>query len=82
MSIHTWKAYGVARQKSAWGGALTEDQWIELAAMNKRELIEIALHLGFIAGDHDALEAGEEETTVAFDRIIHERNTLHVNGMI
>ena len=75
MSIHTWKAYEVARRKGA-AAASTQETWEALMAMPKRELAEIALHLASVCtGQYGEFEA-------AFTRLIEERDALKQNGLI
>ena len=80
MSIHTDKAFHVARAKGAAAGRDYRD-FCELVSLSKRELIEAALHLAAITTDFDsyddALESGD-----AHKRVMQEIDALRANRII
>ena len=79
MSIHTDRAFRTAQMKRAWAARNYAD-WNTLVGMSKRELAEIALHLGAtVTGDsyEEALANGD-----AFKRVLAERQVLRSAGLI
>ena len=50
MSIHTTRAYNLAKGKRA-AAAINFDTWTALMAMPKRDLAEIAMHLAAMCAD-------------------------------
>lgn len=73
MSIHTEKARALAQQKGAFAGT---DAALPLWKMSKRELVEIAMRLGVLAGD------GDESPEGGARRAIEEAKILVSNGII
>ena len=81
MSIHTTRAYHLAKGKGA-SSARNFETWTALTSMSKRELAEIAMHLAAMCTDSydDALSGGGNETALA--RVMEERGALKQNGLI
>lgn len=78
MSIHTDRAYATAKSKGAAAGR-NYLHWKELAALSKRELAEVALHLAALCTDsYDEALAGDG----AMRRIREEVDALRANNLI
>lgn len=83
MSIHTDKAYRLARSRGAQA-ARSYGTWQELMTLSKRELAEIAMHLGALCADNDSYEdalAGKNGQD-ALARVFQEHAALKHNGAI
>ncbi len=76
MSIHTARAQAKAQKLGAASGS---EHATPLWDMPKRELIEIALHLGAVCtGNYDDAIRSDAAAT----RVLEERETLKSNGLI
>ena len=78
MSIHTDRAFSKAQFLGA-SAARDRSTWAQLMAMSKRELAEIAMHLGALCTDSydDALNSDG-----ALERVLEEHSNLKANRII
>lgn len=81
MSVHTERAFTVARTKGAAAGR-NYSQWRKLASLPKRELIEVALHLAALCTDSYDAAIQDNEAEGAFRRVMEEHAALRANGII
>lgn len=77
MSIHSDKAFTVAKSKGAAAGK-DYVRWTDLNRYSKRELIEAGLHLAALCTDsYEAALDGHD----AYFRLTRELETLRKNGL-
>lgn len=76
MSVHTDRAYALLQRSGALAGNLPRARFERLAAMPKREMIEIMLRLGSVFTE--TVDDAEQ----ACQRVLDERRALRNNGII
>jgi len=79
MSIHTDRSFNLAITKGS-SAARTYETWESLMGLSKRELAEIAIHLGGLCSDAGYDEA--VQTDAALERVFEERDSLKGQGII
>ena len=80
MSIHTWRSFRVAESKGA-AAAHNQETWAFLIGLSKRELAEIAMHLGALCTDTDSYDLALFDGA-ALARVKEEHRNLTLAGII